>query len=199
MDRTYETRMTIEEEPFKRKDGTDGIAYHFHITDAYLKHNVRDRESDRVTSWFRNFRGQQTPCNHEGDRNFMWEFEDPELADALKDDWGFNVKSYTYPSGETTYQLKVNVKFRGRFDDPKIYLESDTAPRVLVPEECLGDLDFMFFQHVDFTFVLSKWNTNGRHGSSAYLEDMLVYKKPERRMRDRYATVKYSSYEESEA
>ena len=191
MEKVYNTVLEVEEEKFKRRDGSEGVAVHFHVVDAHVMHNVTDKNGNELR--FRNFAGIAGPMNHEGDRNFIWVWDNPEIADILRGE-GFNVKEYEYDDGSVAFQLKIRVKYRGTWSDPKIYLDSDTAPRVEMPEECLGDLDDMFFEHVDFTFTKYNYKAMGRTGVSAYLEDALIYKRAARTRASRYETVHYGNF-----
>lgn len=192
MARVYETVLNVETEVGKNSKEY----YHFHVDDAKIKTNPKD-ERGNVIARFRNFAGIGTTMNHEGSRNFMWEFEDPDIADELVK-WGLPVKIYTRDDGSQVWSLKIRVKYRGTWNDPVINIDSDTAPRCVIPEECLGELDDMFFGHVDFTFTIYDYTVGGRSGRSAYLEDMLIYKLPSRARRSRYDDRHYGSYEEEE-
>ena len=196
MDRNYENGLQIEEEKFTRRDGTEGVAYHFVVSDGCIKHNIIDKDGNELR--FRNFEGVGGDWNHEGDRSFMWEFDDPELADELRNKWGLNIKTYVDKNGIQTWSLKIRVKYRGSWNDPKIWIDSDTAPRCEIPEDCLGDLDVMFFERSDFTFTLYNYKKNGKTGVSAYLEEALIYKKPAKTRRSFLANRKFGTYTDEE-
>mgnify|MGYP003301362065 CR=1 FL=1 len=63
---------------------------------------------------FRNFAGVGTEFNREGDRNFSWVIEDPELADELiHRGWNVKVRPPRDPDGEPFIHMPVKVKMGG--------------------------------------------------------------------------------------
>ena len=121
---------------------------------------------------YRNFSGEGSKYNREGDRNFSVLIEDQEIADALIEA-GWNVKiKLPREEGDTPFMhLPVKVKFNDR--GPAVYLKSG-ARLVRLEEdgiECLDNIDIL---SVDLDIRPYDWEVNGKTGRTAYLQSIHV-------------------------
>lgn len=124
---------------------------------------------------YRNFAGEGSQYNREGDRNFSVVIPDQETADALIEQ-GWNVK--TKPpreDGEKPFMhLPVKVKFNDR--GPNVYLKSGHAMNKLT-EDTVSMLDDVDILSVDLDIRPYDWGPIGpeqKYGRTAYLHSMQV-------------------------
>lgn len=136
---------------------------------------------------YRNFRGEGSKYNREGDRNFALVIPDQELADRLiEDGWNVKVKP-PRDEDETPFMfLPIKVKFNDR--GPHIYLKTGSKVNRLDEESiaCLDDVDIV---SVDMDIRPYDWEVNDKTGRTAYLQSIHVIQEI-----DRFA----SRYEEDE-
>lgn len=124
---------------------------------------------------FRNFRGEQSRNNKNGDRNFVV-FLEPHIADILSNE-GWNIK---YPKDREGIDpelddrkpfLKVNVSYKAR--PPKIV--QIIGGRLLpLSEDQIGGLDFVEYDSVDLIISAYHYDVNGKQGISAYLKSLYI-------------------------
>ncbi len=121
---------------------------------------------------FRNFRGEGSPYNREGDRNFALSIDSVELADQLTDEgWNVKVKDATEEGEKPKMHLPVKVKFNNR--GPQVYLK--TGDRVnKLDEDSVGILDDIDIRSVNLDIRPYDWEVNGKTGRTAYLQSMEV-------------------------
>ena len=137
-------------------------------------------DNARITH--RNFRGEGSMYNREGDRNFSLVIEDQELAEALIER-GWNVKiKPPREEGDTPFMfLPIKVSFNER--GPAVYLKTGNAVNKL-DEDSLGVLDEIDILAVDLDIRPYDWGPiNGKYGRSAYLQSIHVTQ----RITDRFA------------
>ena len=128
-------------------------------------------DNARITH--RNFAGEGSPYNREGDRNFSLIIGDEELYNRLKAE-GWNVKKKDpYDDSDIPFMfLPVKVKFNER--GPDVYLASGRAKRKL-SEDTIGILDNMDIETVNLDIRPFDWTlANGNSGRTAYLHSMEV-------------------------
>lgn len=134
---------------------------------------------------FRNFRGEGSMYNDEGDRNFSLVIPDEEIAEALKNDKnefgvGWNVKIRApKEEGEAPFMhLPVKVKYTER-SGPKVFLISGNN-RVRLNEETIGMLDHIDIKSVDMD--IRPYDGEGRFGPfrAAYLQSIYVTQEVDR-------------------
>ena len=127
---------------------------------------------------FRNFSGEPSKFNREGDRNFAVVIEDEEIADALVDD-GWNVKIRPLREEDDTpfMYLPVKVKFNER--GPNAYLKTGRVMNRLDEDSicCLDDVDILC---VDLDIRPYDWEVNGKQGRTAYLQSIKVTQRVDR-------------------
>ena len=127
---------------------------------------------------FRNFRGEGSKFNREGDRNFAILIDDSDIADALaKEGWNVKIKP-PREEGDTPFMyLPVKVKFSGY--GPKVYLETGDRQNKLDEESvsCLDDIDI---RSVDLDIRPYDWEVQGKTGRTAYLQSIRVIQEVDR-------------------
>jgi hypothetical protein len=127
-----------------------------------------------VRIMFRNFRGEETPYNKPGDRNFAVALP-PEMAETLTAD-GWNVKKLDpregYEEDGATFYLPVAI----RFDvfPPRVELVTSNG-RTRLDEEQIGMLDWADITNLDLIVRPHNWEMpGGKHGTKAYVKTMFV-------------------------
>lgn len=127
----------------------------------------------------RNFAGEASKFNREGDRNFSLVIEDEALANQLIE-LGWNVKIKPPMDEEDTafMYLPVKIKFNDR--GPVVYLRSGTGDPVRLDEESIKCLDEIDILGVDLDIRPYNWEVNGKIGVTAYLQSMCVTQEVDR-------------------
>lgn len=119
---------------------------------------------------YRNFSGEASKFNREGDRNFAVVIPDQDVADALiREGWNVKIKPPREEDQSPFMYLPVKIKFNGR--GPHIYLQSGRA-RNKLDENTVGSLDDLDISSVDLDVRPYDWEVNGKVGRTAYLESM---------------------------
>ena len=137
---------------------------------------------------WRNFRGEGSKFNREGDRNFALVIPDEETADRLtQDGWNIKVKPARDPDEAPLMVLPVKVKFNDR--GPNIYLRAGRNT-TLLDEETIGRLDRINISQIDmdirpYDWVIQEGTPNEKSGRTAYLQGMDVVQDTDR-FADRY-------------
>lgn len=133
---------------------------------------------------YRNFSGEGSKFNREGDRNFAVIIEDPELADELiAQGWNVKIKDAREEGEPPFMTLSVKVKFNDR--GPNVYLQSGNN-RVRLDEESISCLDNVDIINVDLDIRPYDWEVNGKTGRTAYLHSMCVTQEVDRFASDDY-------------
>ena len=131
-------------------------------------------EIDDARLVFRNFRGEGSKYNREGDRNFSIVIPNDDIANELIDA-GFNVKiKPPMEEGEAPFMhLKVKVNFNDR--GPIVWLVSG-GRRVRLDEDTVRCLDSIDIRSVNLDIQRGKeaWEINGQSGYAAYLRSIEV-------------------------
>lgn len=121
---------------------------------------------------YRNFSGEPSKYNREGDRNFAVVIPNTEMADALTEaGWNVKVKPPREEGEEPFMFLQVKVKFNER--GPAAYLQSGRNMRKL-SEDTIGILDKVDIIGVDLDVRPYHYDVNGKTGISAYLQSIKV-------------------------
>ena len=121
---------------------------------------------------YRNFGGEASKYNREGDRNFAVIIPNQEICDQLTaEGWNVKIKPPRDEDDTPFMFLPVKVKFNNR--GPNIYVQSAGNVKRLT-EETVGMLDEIDIQSVDMDLRPYDWVVNGKEGRSAYLQAMNV-------------------------
>ena len=138
---------------------------------TYAPRDILQIDNARIV--YRNFSGEGSKFNREGDRNFAVIIEDKETADALTDlGWNVKIKPPRDVDDEPFMFLPVKVKFNDR--GPAVYLKSGNADPVKLEEDTVGCLDDIDILNVNLDIRPYNWEVNGKEGRTAYLQSMMV-------------------------
>lgn len=132
------------------------------------KDGILEIENARII--YRNFAGEGSKFNREGDRNFAVIIPNEDIKDELIEN-GWNVKIKEPREGyedEGVFMfLPVKVKFNSR--GPGAYVVSGDSVRRL-SEDTIGMLDEIDILSVDMDLRPYDWEVNGKTGRTAYLQ-----------------------------
>lgn len=127
---------------------------------------------------YRNFSGEGSKFNREGDRNFSVIIDDPAIADELvAQGWNVKIREPREEGDDPFIHLPVKVKFNDR--GPNVYLQSG-GRRVRLDEESISCLDNVDIISVDLDIRPYDWEVNGKTGRTAYLHSMCVTQEVDR-------------------
>lgn len=127
---------------------------------------------------YRNFSGEPSKFNREGDRNFSIVIPDQDIADELvAQGWNVKIKPPRDEDDAPFMHLPVKVKFNDR--GPQVYLRSGSR-RVKLDEESVGCIDDIDIASVDLDIRPYDWEVQGKTGRSAYLQSMEVVQQVDR-------------------
>lgn len=129
---------------------------------------------------WKNFKGEVSPNNRGGERNFDVRIDDPALARLFADD-GWNIKHYPKENpmfsrdeeGEFDY-LPVAIRFDIEYYMPKVVLITNGRNQKM-KESNIAILDDLFFENVDISIRPRPWSTvEGKSGIKAYVQTLYV-------------------------
>lgn len=121
---------------------------------------------------YRNFRGEGSKFNREGDRNFAVVIPNQEIADALiEEGWNVKIKAPREEGDQPFMFLPVKIKFNER--GPVVYLQSGSN-MIKLDEESVGMIDDIDILTVDMDVRPFDWEVNGNTGRTAYLQSIKV-------------------------
>lgn len=133
---------------------------------------------DKARIIFRNFTGEGTKFNREGDKNFSVLIDDQEIADALVEQgWNLKIKPARDEGDIPFMHLPVKVKFNDR--GPNVYLRSG-ANQIELDEDSISCLDNIDIDDVELDIRPYDWEVNGKTGRTAYLHGMRVTQRLDR-------------------
>ena len=151
-----------------------------HITIA--PRGILQVDDARIT--YKNFRGEGTKYNREGDRNFALIIPDQEQANELiESGWNVRIKPPRIDGDDPFMYLPVKVKFNER--GPACYLVSGCNMNRL-DEDSIGCLDDVDILSIDLDIRPYDWGPIGpeqKYGRTAYLQSIKVTQ----RITDRFA------------
>lgn len=127
---------------------------------------------DEARIVYRNFRGEGSKFNREGDRNFAVVIPNQEIADELIEaGWNVKIKPPRDEDDTPFMYLPVKIKFSER--GPHIYLVTGRAQNKL-DEDSVSIIDDIDIVSVDMDIRPYDWEVNGKSGRTAYLQSMRV-------------------------
>lgn len=127
---------------------------------------------------YRNFRGEGSKYNREGDRNFAMIIPNQELADELiAHGWNVKIKAPREEVEDPFMYLPIKVKFNDR--GPHIYLMTGDRTNRL-EEDMVPMLDDIDICSVNLDIRPYDWEVNGKTGRTAYLQAMKVIQEIDR-------------------
>lgn len=139
---------------------------------------------DDVRIIYRNFSGEGSKFNREGDKNFSVFIDNMELAnDLIEQGWNVKIREPREEGDEPFAHLPVKVKFNDR--GPRIYLISGNRRNEL-DEESVAILDNIDIACIDMDIRPYDWEVNGKTGRTAYLHSMRVVQEVDRFAEDDY-------------
>jgi hypothetical protein len=143
---------------------------------------------------FKNFSGEASKYNKEGDRNFCISIPNRDIADSLKNDknefgvgWNVKIRPPRDADDDPLMFLKVKMSFNG--SGPDVFLITNGKMNRL-DEESIDCLDHVDISHVDLSIRPYDDEINGRPFRSAYLRSIYVTQNVDR-LAARYAEEEY--------
>ena len=139
---------------------------------------------DEARLVFRNFSGEASKYNREGDRNFAIIIPDEDIANAMiKEGWNVKIKQPREDGDEPFMYLSVKVKFNDY--GPNVYLVSGNKMNRL-DEDSIDCLDKISILGADLDIRPYDWEVNGRTGRTAYLQSIKVIQRSTDRFAESY-------------
>ncbi len=124
---------------------------------------------------FRNFRGEESQFNREGDRNFGVLIDDTLASQLIDDGWNVKfLKNDDADEGEAPQAwLPVAVSWKGRA--PTVIAIGDkTENRTHLQEHEVEAMDWYDIVNTDLIVRPYSWEVNGKTGVKAYLKSIYV-------------------------
>lgn len=144
---------------------------------TYAPRDILQIDNARIV--YRNFRGEGSKFNREGDRNFAIIIEDEQIANELAaKGWNVKIKPPRDEDDTPFMFLPVKIKFTDR--GPTVYLKSGDADPVKLDEESINCLDDIDILNVDVDIRPYNWEVNGKTGRTAYLQSIFVTQEVDR-------------------
>ena len=148
---------------------------------AEIKYTVLDNNRLKIENLqnrniiWRNFSGNKTQYNKNGNLKFTIVIDNPETAQKLAQyGWNVKIKPSKNDDGEVFCTLEVRVRLDLAFARPKI-MQFTRAGRVQINEANIGNFDNAEFEVVDLVLRQYLWtNPAGENGVSAQLAEMYV-------------------------
>lgn len=131
---------------------------------------------------YRNFAGEGSKFNREGDRNFAVIIEDQDTADRLIElGWNVKIKPPRDEDDSPFMYLSVKVKYNDDGFGPTAYLYSGGAKPAELTEQTIACLDDVDIAGVDLDIRPYDWELpGGKTGRSAYLQSIHVTQRIDR-------------------
>ena len=137
-----------------------------------MNERINDIVIENAHIIFRNFSGEESKFNREGNRNFCVVIDDPEQAQLLAEDgWNVKILRPREEGDEPTHYIQVTVSYANV--PPHVMLITSNNKTIL-DDESIGTLAFAEFKNVDLIIRAYQWSINNKSGVKAYLKSMYV-------------------------
>jgi hypothetical protein len=137
-----------------------------------MNERINDIVIENAHIIFRNFSGEESKFNREGNKNFCVVIDDPEQAQMLAEDgWNVKILRPREEGDEPTHYIQVTVSYANV--PPHVMLIA-SHNKTILDDESIGTLDFAEFKNVDLIIRAYQWSINNKSGVKAYLKSMYV-------------------------
>lgn len=137
-----------------------------------MNERIKDIVIENAHIIFRNFSGEESKFNREGNRNFCVVIDDPEQAQLLAEEgWNVKILRPREEGDEPTHYIQVTVSYA---NVPPHVMLITSHNKTLLDNESIGTLDFAEFKNVDLIIRPYSWEVNKKTGVKAYLKSMYV-------------------------
>lgn len=137
-----------------------------------MNERINDIVIENAHIIFRNFSGEESKFNREGNRNFCVVIDDPEQAQLLAEEgWNVKILRPREDGDEPTHYIQVTVSYA---NVPPHVMLITSHNKTLLDNESIGTLDFAEFKNVDLIIRPYSWEVNKKTGVKAYLKSMYV-------------------------